>query len=116
MPLWAFRQLEDLKLVRHFVDWWIDNRQVAYGDFGGGISDDTDLLEQWPGLALMGVEPDSIRASHTRLADAAYKNGMFTDGLSTIAHRRAALLRGGHQLQLARPCTSTGATPRWSSG
>lgn len=85
VPLWAFRQLEDLKLVRSFVDWWIDNRQVAYGDFGGGISDDTDLLEQWPGLALMGVEPDRLRASHTALADAAYKNGMFTDGLATIA-------------------------------
>jgi hypothetical protein len=84
-PLWAFRQLEDLKLVRHFVDWWIDNRQVDYGDFGGGISDDTDLLEQWPGLALMGVEPDRIRTSHIKLADAAYKNGMFTDGLATIA-------------------------------
>ena len=83
-PLWAFRQLEDLKLVHRFVGWWIDNRQVAYGDFGGGISDDTDLLEQWPGLALMGVEPDRIRASHTALADAAYKNGMFTNGLSTI--------------------------------
>jgi hypothetical protein len=85
VPLWAFRQLEDLKLVRRFVDWWIDNRQVPYGDFGGGISDDTDLLEQWPGLALMGVEPDRIRASHIALADAAYKNGMFTDGLATIA-------------------------------
>ncbi|MGZ5986358.1 MAG: LamG-like jellyroll fold domain-containing protein, partial [Caulobacteraceae bacterium] len=84
VPLWAFRQLEDLKLVRHFVDWWIDNRQVAYGDFGGGISDDTDLVEQWPGLALMGVEPDRLRASHMRLADSAYRNGMFTNGLSTI--------------------------------
>jgi hypothetical protein len=84
VPLWAFRQLEDLKLVHHFVDWWIDNRQVAYGDFGGGISDDTDLVEQWPGLALMGVEPDRLRASHTALADSAYKNGMFTNGLSTI--------------------------------
>src|SRR6185369_4935150 len=84
-PLWAFRQLEDLKQVRHFVDWWIDNRQVDFGDFGGGISDDTDLVEQWPGLALMGVEPDRIRVSHMRLADAVYKNGMFTDGLSTIA-------------------------------
>jgi hypothetical protein len=83
-PLWAFRQLEDLKRVKQFVDWWIDNRQVDYGDFGGGISDDTDLLEQWPGLALMGVEPDRIRASQIRLADAAYKNGMFTSGLSTI--------------------------------
>ncbi len=85
VPLWAFRQLEDLKLVHHFVDWWIDNRQVAFGDLGGGISDDTDLLEQWPGLALMGVAPDKIRRSHTALADAAYKDHMFTDGLATIA-------------------------------
>ena len=84
VPLWAFRQLEDLKLVHRFVDWWIDERQVPYGDFGGGISDDTDLVEQWPGLALMGVAPDRLRASHTALADSAYKNGMFTNGLSTI--------------------------------
>ena len=85
VPLWAFRQLEDLKQVHAFVSWWIDNRQVAYGDFGGGLSDDTDLLQQWPGLALMGVEPDRIRASQMALADAVYANGMFTNGLPTIA-------------------------------
>ncbi|MDE2264998.1 MAG: LamG domain-containing protein [Alphaproteobacteria bacterium] len=83
-PLWAFRQLEDLKGVRHFVNWWIDNRQDDFGDFGGGISDDTDLLEQWPGLALMGVDSEKIRISQMRLADAAYKNGMFTNGLATL--------------------------------
>ena len=48
------------------ADWWIDNRQVPYGDFGGGISDDCDLIQQWPGLALMGVEPDKINASLMR--------------------------------------------------
>jgi hypothetical protein len=84
VPLWAFRQVEDLKRVRRFVDWWIDNRQVEYGDFGGGISDDTDLTQQWPGLALMGVEPDRLNASLTALSDAVYKNGMFSNGLSTI--------------------------------
>jgi hypothetical protein len=83
-PLWAFRQLEDLKNVRKYINWWIDNRQVDYGDFGGGISDDTDLVEQWPGLALMGVDSEKVRDSQMRLADAAYKNGMFTNGLSTI--------------------------------
>lgn len=83
-PLWAFRQLEDLKLVSKFVNWWVDERQSDYGDFGGGISDDTDLLQQWPGLVLMGVQPDKLTTSHDRLADAAHKNGMFTDGLSTI--------------------------------
>ncbi|MFZ5794290.1 MAG: LamG-like jellyroll fold domain-containing protein, partial [Pseudomonadota bacterium] len=84
VPLWAFRQLEDLKLVRQFVTWWIDHRQVPYGDFGGGISDDTDLTQQWPGLALMGVEPDKINASLRALADAAYKNGMRVNGLGYI--------------------------------
>jgi len=84
VPLWAFRQLVDLKLTRQFVDWWIDNRQVPYGDFGGGISDDTDLTQQWPGLALMGVEPDKINASLKALADASYKNGMRVKGLGYI--------------------------------
>lgn len=84
MPLWAFRQLEDLKLARQFVNWWIDNRQVPYGDFGGGISDDTDLTQQWPGLALMGVDPDKINASLRALSDAVYKNGMIVNGLSYI--------------------------------
>ncbi|MES2044494.1 MAG: LamG-like jellyroll fold domain-containing protein [Pseudomonadota bacterium] len=84
VPLWAFRQLEDLKLARRFVDWWIDYRQVPYGDFGGGISDDVDLTEQWPGLALMGVEPDKINASLRALSDAVYKNGMIVNGLGYI--------------------------------
>ncbi|WP_353204869.1 LamG-like jellyroll fold domain-containing protein, partial [Sphingomonas sp.] len=84
VPLWAHRQLEDLKITARFVDWWIDHRQVPYGDFGGGISDDTDLTQQWPGLALMGVAPDKINASLRALSDAAYKNGMVVNGLGSI--------------------------------
>ena len=84
VPRWAFLQLEDLKITRRFVDWWIDNRQVTFGDFGGGISDDTDLTQQWPGLALMGVRPDKINASLRALSDAAYKNGMVVNGLGYI--------------------------------
>lgn len=84
IPLWAFRQIEELKLIRQHINWWIDERQVDYGDFGGGISDDSDLVQQWPALALMGVDPDKINQSMIALADAAYNNGMFTNGLSTI--------------------------------
>ncbi|HUD28217.1 MAG TPA: LamG-like jellyroll fold domain-containing protein [Novosphingobium sp.] len=84
-PLWAFRQLEDLKLTRQFVNWWIDERQVPYGDFGGGISDDTDLTQQWPGLALMGVDPDKINGSLRAMSDAVYANGMIVNGLSYIS-------------------------------
>jgi len=84
VPLWAFRQSEDLKLYRKFVDWWIDNRQIADGEFGGGLSDDTDLMNQWVPLALMGVEPARLAASQRRVLDATYTNGMWSDGLSRI--------------------------------
>ena len=84
VPLWAFRQLEDLKYVGRFVDWWIDERQVSFGDFGGGITDDVDLTQQWPGLALMGVKPDKINASLRALDDAVYRNGMIVNGLGYI--------------------------------
>ena len=84
VPLWAFRQTEDLKLVRRFIEWWIDKRQVDYGDFGGGISDDVDLTQQWPPLAAMGDIPDKVRRSLRALTDAVDKNGMITNGLGTI--------------------------------
>ncbi len=84
VPAWAYLQTQDLKRVRTFVDWWIDNRQVPYGDFGGGISDDDDLTQQWPPLALMGDEPDKLKASLGALTDAVFKNGMITNGLGTI--------------------------------
>ncbi len=84
VPLWAFRQVQLLARVQHFVDWYIDHRQVAYGDFGGGISDDVDLLNTWPGVALMGCEPDKLKLSLHRLLEAAIRNGMFTNGLCTI--------------------------------
>ncbi len=84
VPLWAFRQSEDLKLYRQFVDWWIDNRQTANGEFGGGLSDDTDLVNQWVPLALMGVEPEKVIKSQRAVADATFANGMWSGGLSRI--------------------------------
>lgn len=84
VPVWATRQLDDLKITRDFVMWWIDKRQVPYGDFGGGISDDTDLTQQWPGLALMGVEPDKVNASLRAVSDAVFSNGMRVNGLGAI--------------------------------
>ncbi len=84
VPLWAQRQTELLGRVRKFVLWYIDHRQIADGEFGGGISDDTDLTNTWPGVALMGAEPEKLRRSLNALLDAAYANGMFTHGLPTI--------------------------------
>jgi hypothetical protein len=84
VPLWAFRQSYLLGQMKHFVEYYIDHRQSDYGDFGGGISDDVDLTNTWPGMALMGAEPEKLKVSVHRLLEAAFKNGMFTNGLSTI--------------------------------
>ncbi|MBI5767283.1 MAG: LamG domain-containing protein [Verrucomicrobia bacterium] len=84
VPLWAFRQVELLGRIKKFVNWYIDHRQAPYGDFGGGISDDTDFTNLFPGVALMGSNPEKIRDSLRALLDASYKNGLFTRGLPTI--------------------------------
>ncbi|MBO9546363.1 LamG-like jellyroll fold domain-containing protein [Caulobacter sp.] len=84
VPLWAFRQTEDLKLASRFVRWWIDNRQIANGEFGGGLSDDVDLTNQWVGLAEMGVDPEGLARSQRRMLDETYVNGMWSNGLGRI--------------------------------
>jgi hypothetical protein len=84
VPLWAFRQTYLLGQVKYFVNYYIDHRQSDFGDFGGGISDDVDLLNTWPGVALMGCDPEKITLSLHRLLDAAFKNGMFVNGLAMI--------------------------------
>jgi hypothetical protein len=83
-PLWAFRQVENMRQVEHFLRWWIEERQIDNGEFGGGLSDDGDMTNQWPGPALMGIEPAMITRSVLDLMEAFYEVGLFTDGLSTI--------------------------------
>jgi len=83
-PLWAFRQIEVLKNLKRFCLWWIDNRQIENGELGGGLSDDGDHSNIWPGAALMGIEPEKLTDSTLRLMDAYYDQGLFTNGLATI--------------------------------
>lgn len=84
VPLWALRQVELLGRYKRFVNWYIDHRQVAFGDFGGGLSDDDDLTNLFPGLAFMGADPEKLAASLRLTLEAIYRNGMFTNGICTI--------------------------------
>ncbi|MGA2148399.1 MAG: LamG-like jellyroll fold domain-containing protein [Bryobacteraceae bacterium] len=84
VPVWAFRQVKDLDYLKRFVNWYIDNRQIEDGELGGGLSDDGDLTNTWPGPALMGATPEKIQDSLLRVLDAFYNNHTFTNGLSTI--------------------------------
>ena len=70
VPLWAFRQVTQLRNLNRFVTWYIDKRQIENGEFGGGLSDDGDLTNTWPATALMGYEPEKIKTSLTKEMDA----------------------------------------------
>jgi hypothetical protein len=76
--------VQDLGELKSLINWYIDNRQVSNGEFGGGLSDDSDFTEWWPGLAMMGSTTDKIKASLWREMDAMYAQRMFTNGLATI--------------------------------
>ena len=84
VPQWAFLQVEDLGYLKRLINWYIDNRQISNGEFGGGLSDDSDFTEWWPGLAMMGSTPDKIKASLWKEMEAMYDQHMFTNGLATI--------------------------------
>jgi hypothetical protein len=82
VPEWAFLQVTDLGMLSDQLNWWIDNRQISYGDFGGGIGDDSDYLNWWPGAAMMGIDPDKLKRSQERTLDASFTNDMWDKGLA----------------------------------
>ena len=84
VPAWAFLQVRDLGYLKYIIDWYIDKRQIENGEFGGGLSDDGDLTNMWPGAALMGIEPEKIKHSLLKELEAMYDQHMFTNGLITI--------------------------------
>jgi hypothetical protein len=98
VPKWAFLQVEYLRRIANVINYYIDNRQIANGEFGGGLSDDDDFTNMFPGTALMGIEPEKTLKS-LRLMMAGFYNPdrdpynaplrqpslpLFTNGISTI--------------------------------
>src|SRR5215469_11446358 len=86
VPEWAFLQTRDLEQLKSLINWYVDHRQISNGEFGGGLSDDSDFLNWWPGLALMGADPDKLKASLEKALDAIYDQNLFTNGLATAQY------------------------------
>ncbi len=86
VPEWAFLQTTDLGYLDRLINWYIDNRQISDGEFGGGLSDDSDFLNWWPGLAFMGADNDKLKHSLLRTLDTMYATDMFTNGLATAQY------------------------------
>jgi hypothetical protein len=82
-PAWAWLQVKDLDYFKRFVNWYIDNRQISNGEFGGGLSDDSDLTDIFPGLVFMGAKPEKITNSVDKELEATYNQGLWDHGLAS---------------------------------
>ncbi len=81
-PEWAVYQHAAALRYRDFVNWWIDERQVDNGEFGHGLGDDTDLVNDWLTIAAISDPGGRIADSTRRLADTCW-DVRITDGVNT---------------------------------
>ncbi len=82
VPLWVHRQIQTMDLFRRIPEWWIDHRQIANGELGGGLGDDTDMIQDWPAIALMDGPVAKTGKALRRVLDACYNAGMLKQGLN----------------------------------
>ena len=67
-PQWAIAAREAMYWTRRTVHWWIDNRQAADGQLGGGWSDDVEYSKTWSFYCLT-LGDAKVRKSLTQIAD-----------------------------------------------
>ncbi|MDQ3843230.1 MAG: LamG domain-containing protein, partial [Bacteroidota bacterium] len=98
VPEWAFLQVEYLRQLAKIINYYIDERQISNGEFGGGLSDDDDFTNMFVGTAFMGIEPEKTRQSLRLMMSGFYNQErdpyyaplrqpslpLFTNGLATI--------------------------------
>ncbi len=111
-PEWAFLQIEYLRHLERMISYYTDNRQIANGEFGGGLSDDGDLTNMWPGISFLGIEPEKILGSLLLHMESYYDQDrtsfntglrqsslpLFTNGLATIFTDELHALEDGIQV------------------
>lgn len=70
-PLWANLQREGLEKLTEVIHWWIRERQLPDGQFGGGWGDDVEMWRWWAPV-LIGFDDPRIQEAQERLS-----HGMF---------------------------------------
>ncbi len=73
-PEWAVKAREALVRAGDIFHWWVENRQVASGEMGGGWGDDCEMLRNWP-VAILAGDDDAVRAGWRKMAHGIWECG-----------------------------------------
>lgn len=88
-PEWANLQREGYEKLADVIHWWIDNRQVEDGQFGGGWGDDVEMWRWWTPILVAFDDPAIIKAqtqlSRAILDEPHMKHG-YTSNMSDVEH------------------------------
>ncbi|MDF9800048.1 hypothetical protein OKW21_005311 [Catalinimonas alkaloidigena] len=88
-PEWASLQRECLEKLTDIIHWWIDNRQLPDGQYGGGWGDDVEMWRWWTPV-LVGFEDEKIIAAQQKLSnglfDLSRMEGGYTNRVDDVEH------------------------------
>ena len=82
-PTWANLQREVLEKLTDVIHWWIDNRQLPDGQYGGGWGDDCEMWRVWTPI-LFGFEDQKIAQAQERLSHGMFSLKMMEEGYTSI--------------------------------
>ncbi len=88
-PEWAVYQREALERLTDIIEWWIDNRMQADGQYGGGWGDDCEMWRWWVPV-LIGFESERIARAQARFSDSMMSQphmaGGYTNRMTDVEH------------------------------
>ena len=88
-PPWANLQREALEKLREIIHWWIDERQLEDGQFGGGWGDDVEMWRWWVPVMVPFDDP-KIRDAQERISRGMFRQphmaAGFTSRLTDVEH------------------------------
>lgn len=88
-PAWANHQRRALEQLHRIIRWWIEERQLANGEFGGKWGDDVEMWRWWAPV-LIGFDDPVVSAAQERLARGNFSRpamaGGYTSQLTDVEH------------------------------
>ncbi len=88
-PEWAAAQWRLRARLEAITRWWVEQRQAANGELGGGWGDDVEMLRHWGPVAL-GLGSEVATRGLRRIADGVWNSGQlehgYDRGISDVEH------------------------------
>lgn len=78
-PAWANEQREAIEKLTDIIHWWIANRQLPNGSYGGEWGDDCEMWRSWVPI-LVGFDDPVIAQAQRLLSDGMFKQKRLADG------------------------------------